>query len=201
MMSQPSKSSMVDHNGTVTWFPPVVYKSSCKINVLYYPFDEQNCTIKIGTWTHDGSTLDLVPVRNSAIRKDYWPNGEWVISDMPCLRHVVKYPCCEEVYIDVTYFYLSRRQPLYYFDCLLPGVYYYPTHWYHLTRCWYFIFLQTQAKRWRYAQSFYCHSLTGVTPMGSEGAEPRAPELGGTLGSSLEYPFDTIMTVIPRLYH
>ena len=122
MMSQTSKSSMwasVDYNGTVTWFPPVVYKSSCKINVLYYPFDEQNCTIKFGSWTHDGSTLDLVPIRKNAIRKDYWPNGEWVISDMPCIRHVVKYPCCEEVYIDVTYYFLIRRQPLYYFAYLL----------------------------------------------------------------------------------
>ena len=31
----------VDHNGTNTWLAPSILKSSCKINVRYFPFDEQ----------------------------------------------------------------------------------------------------------------------------------------------------------------
>ena len=31
----------VDHNGTNQWLAPLMLKSSCKINVRYFPFDEQ----------------------------------------------------------------------------------------------------------------------------------------------------------------
>ena len=109
----------VNYTGVVTWIPPVVYKSSCKINILYYPFDEQNCTTKFGSWTYDGFIFDLVPVREDARRRDYWPNGEWVISGMPCRRNVVKYPCCIEEYVDVTYHFIIKRQPLYYVTYLI----------------------------------------------------------------------------------
>ena len=28
--------------------------SSCEIDVEYFPFDEQKCFLKLGSWTHDG---------------------------------------------------------------------------------------------------------------------------------------------------
>lgn len=31
----------VNHNGTNTWLAPTILQSSCKINVRYFPFDEQ----------------------------------------------------------------------------------------------------------------------------------------------------------------
>lgn len=32
--------------------PPMIYKSYCSIDIQYYPFDIQNCTLKFGTWTY-----------------------------------------------------------------------------------------------------------------------------------------------------
>ena len=30
----------------------MIYKSYCSIDIQYYPFDIQNCTLKFGTWTY-----------------------------------------------------------------------------------------------------------------------------------------------------
>uniref|UniRef100_A0A914RXJ7 Neurotransmitter-gated ion-channel ligand-binding domain-containing protein n=1 Tax=Parascaris equorum TaxID=6256 RepID=A0A914RXJ7_PAREQ len=39
----------VESNGDVMWVPPAIYKSSCRIDVEYFPFDEQTCMLIFGT--------------------------------------------------------------------------------------------------------------------------------------------------------
>ena len=40
-------NAMVGHDGTVAWGPPVRFKSSCKVDITYFPFDHQVCLDKI----------------------------------------------------------------------------------------------------------------------------------------------------------
>lgn len=44
----------VYYNGMVVWQPPAVYKSSCSIDVEFFPYDVQTCVLKLGSWTYDG---------------------------------------------------------------------------------------------------------------------------------------------------
>jgi nicotinic acetylcholine receptor len=49
----------IHHDGLVTWKPPAIYKSLCPIDVEFFPFDEQLCTLKIGSWSFDGYSVDI----------------------------------------------------------------------------------------------------------------------------------------------
>ncbi|KAM9069130.1 neuronal acetylcholine receptor subunit beta-3 isoform 3-T3 [Sarcophilus harrisii] len=44
---------IIRHNGTIVWTPPSSYKSSCTMDVTFFPFDRQNCSMKFGSWTYD----------------------------------------------------------------------------------------------------------------------------------------------------
>nr|CAD2143354.1 unnamed protein product [Meloidogyne enterolobii] len=50
---------VVDYQGNVSWVPPAIYKSSCRIDVEYFPFDEQTCMLLFGSWTYSSKEVQL----------------------------------------------------------------------------------------------------------------------------------------------
>ncbi len=64
--------------------PPAIYKSSCTIDVTYFPFDEQHCEMRFGSWTFDASQVKLVREKPMANLDDYLPSGTWDVIDAPC---------------------------------------------------------------------------------------------------------------------
>ncbi|XP_066492133.1 neuronal acetylcholine receptor subunit alpha-3 [Tiliqua scincoides] len=106
--------ALLNYTGNVTWMPPAIFKSSCKIDVTYFPFDYQNCTMKFGSWSYEKDEIDLVLVGSTMNLKDYWESGEWSIIKAPGYKHDIKYNCCEAVYPDITYSLYIKRLPLFY---------------------------------------------------------------------------------------
>ena len=56
--------AILHYSGKVTWNPPAIYKSGCEIDVEYFPFDEQNCFMKFGSWTYDGYMVHTLPPKS-----------------------------------------------------------------------------------------------------------------------------------------
>ncbi|MEQ2275483.1 Neuronal acetylcholine receptor subunit alpha-3 [Xenotaenia resolanae] len=106
--------ALLKFDGTITWIPPAIFKSSCPMDITYFPFDYQNCSMKFGSWTYDKAKIDLVLIGSKVNLKDFWESGEWEIIDAPGYKHDIKYNCCEEIYPDITYSFYIRRLPLFY---------------------------------------------------------------------------------------
>ncbi|KAK9717488.1 Neurotransmitter-gated ion-channel ligand binding domain [Popillia japonica] len=113
----------LNFNGEVMWKPPSIYKSSCEINVQYFPFDEQSCLMKFGSWTYNGLQVDLKHIEQnegSNIVKtgidlsEFYLSVEWDILAVPATRNEEYYPCCTEPYSDITFKITMRRKTLFY---------------------------------------------------------------------------------------
>ncbi|XP_035755176.1 neuronal acetylcholine receptor subunit alpha-4 isoform X2 [Egretta garzetta] len=125
------------YDGRIKWMPPAIYKSSCSIDVTFFPFDQQNCTMKFGSWTYDKAKIDLVSMHSHVDQLDYWESGEWVIINAVGNYNSKKYECCTEIYPDITYSFIIRRLPLFYtinliipcllISCLTVLVFYLPS--------------------------------------------------------------------------
>lgn len=59
---------LVTSHGTVRWLAPIILKSSCKLSVRYFPFDEQFCRLKFVSWTYSKSALILQPEETETLQ-------------------------------------------------------------------------------------------------------------------------------------
>ncbi|XP_076226341.1 nicotinic acetylcholine receptor alpha4 isoform X1 [Nomia melanderi] len=111
------------HQGLVEWKPPAIYKSSCEIDVEYFPFDEQTCVLKFGSWTYDGFKVDLRHMDEKSGSNvvdvgvdlsEFYMSVEWDILEVPAVRNEKFYTCCDEPYLDITFNITMRRKTLFY---------------------------------------------------------------------------------------
>ena len=76
---------VVSSNGGCLWVPPGLFKSTCKIDITWFPFDDQQCKMKFGSWTYDASGLNLVLQGDAGDMSSFIPNGEWeLVGKAPC---------------------------------------------------------------------------------------------------------------------
>ncbi|XP_014216495.2 neuronal acetylcholine receptor subunit alpha-10-like [Copidosoma floridanum] len=114
---------IVSHTGEVVWLSHGIFRSSCDIDVEYFPFDEQRCVLKWASWTYDGYQLELERQSEQGDVSNYQANGEFDLVDFSATRNVQFYSCCPEPYPDITYEIRLRRRPMFYvFNLILPCI-------------------------------------------------------------------------------
>ncbi|KAI0988656.1 hypothetical protein GJ496_002250 [Pomphorhynchus laevis] len=130
-------SATVLHTGVVIWEPPAVFKSSCAMNVEFFPFDEQHCPMKFGSWIYDTNQVDIFPYHHKNIsihqRNNYLDhsvdlselneNMAWSVMNVPGERHVGTYKFTPQKYSDMTFYITVRRRSLFFtINLIIPCV-------------------------------------------------------------------------------
>ncbi|XP_077155036.1 neuronal acetylcholine receptor subunit alpha-10 [Ranitomeya variabilis] len=114
---------VIRYDGQIMWDSPAITKSSCKVDVSFFPFDGQQCRLTFGSWTYNGNQIDILNGLDTGDLTDFVENVEWEVLGMPAKKNVITYGCCSEPYPDVTYtLILKRRASFYIFNLLLPCV-------------------------------------------------------------------------------
>ena len=116
--------AMVKPDGEVFWSPPAKLRSSCKIDVTFFPFDDQVCLLKFGSWTYSGFQVDLDKTSDIVDMTNYIQNGEWELIAISIIRNVDYYPFSpEEPFPSVNFKLHLRRRVLYYvFNIIIPCI-------------------------------------------------------------------------------
>ncbi|KAM9045217.1 acetylcholine receptor subunit beta-like isoform 3-T4 [Megaptera novaeangliae] len=117
---------VVSSDGSVRWQPPGIYRSSCSIQVTYFPFDWQNCTMVFSSYSYDSSEVSL----QTGLGPDgqerqevhihegtFIENGQWEIIHKP--SRLIQPPVDprgegERRREEVTFYLIIRRKPLFY---------------------------------------------------------------------------------------
>ena len=70
----------IEHTGLVIWKPFEVFETKCKIDIKYFPFDKQNCTIEFGAWMLELDDIDVNVDGAVGLNLDeYIESDEWVL--------------------------------------------------------------------------------------------------------------------------
>ncbi|KAJ0182521.1 hypothetical protein K1T71_001890 [Dendrolimus kikuchii] len=97
--------------------------SSCTIDVTYFPFDQQTCIMKFGSWTFNGDQVSLALYNNKNFvdLSDYWKSGTWDIIEVPAYLNI--YEGNHPTETDITFYIIIRRKTLFYtVNLILPTV-------------------------------------------------------------------------------
>ena len=117
---------IVYHDGNVEQIPPGIFKSTCKVSITWFPFDNQTCVLKFGTWTYTEELVNLTLDTDQdsdilvADTSAYQVNAEWELKSVIGKRNRVVYPgISTQAYIDVTFEIYIQRKTIYYFNNLI----------------------------------------------------------------------------------
>ena len=105
-------------DGLILWSNPAVFRFSCPLDLHYFPFDTQKCSMKFASWIYNNNLLKLFPNKDISKQIDIlntFSHSEWKIRDVKVENYIEKRPCCPTVDYDVNEYTIElTRYPHYY---------------------------------------------------------------------------------------
>ncbi|XP_069816823.1 acetylcholine receptor subunit epsilon-like [Dendropsophus ebraccatus] len=116
---------LVYSSGFMYWLPPAIFRSTCSVDVTYFPFDWQNCSLVFRSKTYNAKEVDLqLALDDVTQEKIEWvdidpeaftENGEWAIKHRPAKKVINKAYTPEDLeYQEILFCLIIQRKPLFY---------------------------------------------------------------------------------------
>ncbi|ELU04362.1 hypothetical protein CAPTEDRAFT_152525 [Capitella teleta] len=127
-MTEGTKAT-VYYNGLIKWTPPASFKSSCDIDALHFPFDQQTCGLQFGSWTYNIEEVNIRHVWQNQEDEDYDENRvldtgidmsafyksvEWDVMAVPAFKGLFHYAGSQQQFEQWTFELTLRRKFLFY---------------------------------------------------------------------------------------
>eukprot|EP00112_Aurelia_sp_Birch-Aquarium-sp1_P026629 Seg957.4 transcript_id=Seg957.4/GoldUCD/mRNA.D3Y31 product="Neuronal acetylcholine receptor subunit alpha-3" protein_id=Seg957.4/GoldUCD/D3Y31 len=105
--------------GTVIWMSPVTLRSSCDIEVKWFPFDTQSCTLTFGSISQTNDKLQLKFFKQPTSVSDFRGkfsvlSGVWSFKSLTSQRRSEKFECCTRKFSLIEFTLTMVRMPTYY---------------------------------------------------------------------------------------
>ncbi|XP_026502083.1 acetylcholine receptor subunit epsilon-like isoform X1 [Terrapene carolina triunguis] len=116
---------LVYPGGAMYWLPPAIYRSTCAIEVTYFPFDWQNCSLVFQSQTYSANEVELQLSINEETARPFdeididpaafTENGEWAIRHRPAWKVLHPELGREALgFQEIRFSLIIQRKPLFY---------------------------------------------------------------------------------------
>ena len=100
----------------VYWTNPLSQmKIRCRMNIAWFPFDEQLCTIIFGSWSFTTNHLNYTVMHAEPTLKNFTDNQEWSLINYKPVRFEIKYEHWfdDNSFSEIKYVILIKRKSLF----------------------------------------------------------------------------------------
>ncbi|WAQ93627.1 LGC4-like protein, partial [Mya arenaria] len=118
-----SSNVIIHYSGNVTWLSMSIFRSSCSIDVKYFPYDVQNCTMSFASWSFGIDQLNILSHSTEGDVSNYVHSSEWSLLEYTPRRQLEKFSCCPDDVPFMKYDIVIKRRPLFYlFNMVMPCI-------------------------------------------------------------------------------
>lgn len=112
----------VTNKGEVMLSRPGIITSTCRFNLSNFPYDQQYCHLKFGSWSHNANEIFLQNFDPFFDISNYQENEEWDLISFNSSINTKIYSCCPDPYQDITFGITIRRKSHYFnLNIILPA--------------------------------------------------------------------------------
>jgi len=70
---------LLHSDGLLHWEPGGIFRTTCEIDIAYFPFDSQRCPMLIGAYSYHSTRMNITNASRVISTHDFRVNGEWHI--------------------------------------------------------------------------------------------------------------------------
>ena len=113
----------VYHSGKVEWFPGGIFRSGCRLQMTYFPFDRQVCNMTIESWAYNSQLLTIKRMNHVVDLQPSVGNGQWLIENTAISDMIFLLSELDGFWSKVEIqFHLQRKSGYYVMNIILPCV-------------------------------------------------------------------------------